>query len=60
MKRNTVLESLDDLSHEMVEPELDRPAPDYLELIPARRQKPRHVPLPIWESEHSDWAAYLH
>jgi hypothetical protein len=60
MKGKTVLKFLDDIAHEMVEPEPDRPAPDYLELIPARLQEPRHVPLPIRESEHSDWAAYPH
>jgi hypothetical protein len=60
MKRKTVLKYLDDLPHEVVEPEPDRPAPDYLESSPARLQGLRHVPLPIWGSEHSDSAAYRH
>jgi len=60
MKVNTVLESLDDLAHGMVEPELDRPAPDYLELTPARLQEPRRVRLPVREPEHSYSAGYLH
>ena len=58
MKGNTVLKSLDDVSHEVVEPEPDRPAPDYLESISAGLREPRHVPLPICVSEHSDSAAY--
>jgi hypothetical protein len=60
MKRETVLNSLDDLSHEVVEPEPDRPAPDYLESSPASLQELRHVPLPIGVPEHSDSAAYRH
>jgi hypothetical protein len=60
MKRNIVFKSLDDISPEVFEPEPDRPAPDYLELIPASLQEPRHVPLPILESGHSGFAAYPH
>jgi hypothetical protein len=60
MKGNSVLKSLDDIPHEMVEPEPDRPAPDFLELIPARPQEGRYVPLPSRESEHSGFAGYPH
>jgi hypothetical protein len=60
MKRNTALESLDDFSPEVIEPEPDRPAPNYLESIPAGLREPLRVPLPIRKSEHSDWAAYQH
>ena len=58
MKGNTVLKSLDDVSHEVVEPEPDRPAPDYLESISAGLHEPRHVPLPVRESEHSEFPGY--
>jgi hypothetical protein len=60
MKEKTVLKSFDNPSREMVEPEPDKPAPGYLELIPASLQEPQHVPLPIRELKHSDWAAYRH
>jgi hypothetical protein len=60
MRGNTVLKSLDDHSHEVVEQEPDRPAPDYLESTPASLQEARHVPLPVWESEYSISPAYRH
>ena len=60
MKEKTVLKSLDDLSHEVVELEPDKPAPDYLESIPVSLHELRHVPLPIRKSEHSDLTGYLH
>jgi hypothetical protein len=60
MKPNIVLKSLDDISPEVVEPEPDRPAPDYLEWIPANLKEPRYIPLPDRESEHSGFAGYAH
>jgi hypothetical protein len=60
MKPNIVLKSLDDIPPEVVEPEPDRPAPDYLELIPANLQESRYVPLPDRESEHSGFTGYAH
>jgi hypothetical protein len=60
MKGKTVLKSLDDLSHEVVEPEPDRPAPDYLESIPASLQELRHVPLPVREFEYFEAPGYQH
>ena len=60
MKLNIVLNSLDDNSPEVVEPEPDRPVPDYLELIPARLQEPRPASLPFRGSEHSGFAGYAH
>jgi hypothetical protein len=60
MKRNTALESLDDFSPEVIEPEPDKPAPAYLEAIPAGLWVPRHVPLLIREPERSYSAGYPH
>jgi hypothetical protein len=60
MKEKTVLKSLDDLSHEVLEPEADRSAPDYLEWIPESLEEPRHVALPVPEPEHYYSAGYPH
>jgi hypothetical protein len=60
MKRNTVLKSLEDFSPEVVEPEPDRPAQDYLDLTPARLQEPRPASLPFRGSERSGFAGYPH
>jgi hypothetical protein len=60
MKGNSVLKSLDDIPHEMVEPEPDRPAPDYLEPIPAGLWEPQHVPWPVREWEHFESPGYPH
>jgi hypothetical protein len=60
MKRTGALKSLDDLSPEVIEPEPDRSAPDYLESTPATLQEPRHVPMPVRELERFASAAYLH
>jgi len=60
MKTNTVPKSLNDLSREVVEPEPDWPAADFLELTPARLQELRPVSLPFRESEHSGFAGYPH
>jgi hypothetical protein len=56
----TVLKTLDDLSHEVVEPEPDKSGPAHLESIPASLQEARHVPLPVWESEFSKSQVYRH
>jgi hypothetical protein len=58
MKRETVLESLGDLSHEVVEPEPDNSVPAHLGLIPAGLRGAAHVPLPVRESEYSESPAY--
>ena len=60
MKPRTVLKSLDELSHEVVEPEPDEAAPAHLELIPAGLREPLHVRLPVREPEHSYSAGYRH
>jgi hypothetical protein len=60
MKANTILESLDDISHEMVTQEADSPAPSHLESIPTGSREPRHVTLPVWALEQSESPGYRH
>ena len=60
MKRKTVVESFDDLSPEVVEPEPDRPAQASPKPRPASVQQPPETQLPILVPEHSIFAGYPH
>jgi hypothetical protein len=57
MKGKTVLESLDDLSHEMVEPEPDRP----MQTDPKPSvQQLREIQLPIRAPDYAGLEGYRH
>jgi hypothetical protein len=57
MKGKTVLKSLDDLSHEVCEPEPDRPT----QTNPKPSvQQPQEIKLPIRAPEHSGFEGYGH
>ncbi len=57
MKGKTMLESIDDLSHEVVEPEPDRPA--QTDPKPSVQQV-REIQLPLRVPEHSGFEGYRH
>jgi hypothetical protein len=57
MKGNTILESLDDFSHEAVEPEPDRPTQTNPK--PSLHQ-PQEIQLPIRAPTHFGFEGYRH
>jgi hypothetical protein len=60
MKQKTIVESFEDLSLEVVEPDAEGPAQASPKLLPSSGPRAREARLPILVQDHSIFAGYPH